>query len=368
MFRTISLPTDFDPQRFLPLMKRCAAVFNAHVDWAMENHTYNKKRAHHALYAPLCQAHPDIPTGLIQTVRDTALEAVKATQFARIPRKKPTSGLRYDKRTLTLKGDKITLSCIGKRVKTVLNIPDYFRTIYDTWTFKSATANYKRHKRQIWIHLVFEHANPDLQSEQDIQGIDLGLRHLAVTSDGDVHSNAKARAVQRRYLYNRRALQAKGTRSAKRRLRAMSGREMRFSRDMTHIVTKILAQQADVTTFVLENLASIRNKWRGRKLNKWLSSWSFALFLMFLTYKAEALGKRVALINPRYTSQKCNHCGHIDKKNRHKSRFCCVQCGFRAHADVNAALNIRDAHTLSATPCATAEQAAVTQPYATGAG
>ncbi len=269
MFRTISLPTDLDPQRFLPLMKRCAAVFNAHVDWAMENHTYSKKRAHHALYAPLREAYPDIPTGLIQTVRDTALEAVKATKFARVPRKKPTSALRYDKRTLTLKGNKTTLSCIGERVKTVLNIPDYFRAICDTWTFKSATVNYKRHKRQIWIHLIFEHPNPDLQSEQDTQGIDLGLRHLAVTtSDGDMHSNAKVRSVQRKYLHNRRTLQAKGTRSAKRRLRAMSGREIWFSRDVTHIVTKILAQQADVTTFVLEDLAGIRNKWRGRKLNK----------------------------------------------------------------------------------------------------
>ncbi|MBD2184457.1 zinc ribbon domain-containing protein, partial [Aerosakkonema funiforme] len=36
-----------------------------------------------------------------------ALEAVKATKFKRTPRKKPTSGLRYDKRTMTLRGKHI---------------------------------------------------------------------------------------------------------------------------------------------------------------------------------------------------------------------------------------------------------------------
>jgi IS605 OrfB family transposase len=301
-------------------------------------------------------------------VRDTALEAVKATDFERVPRRKPTASLRLDKRLITLRGEHVSVSCIGKRAKTSLAIPEPFKEVVKTWKFVGATLVYKRHERKLWLHLTFKLEKPDLQTEQDTLGIDLGLRHLAVTSDGDMYSNAKVRAVQRRYLHNRRTLQAKGTRSAKRRLRAMSGREQRFSRDVTHGVTKRLVQQENVTTLVLEDLAGIRNKWRGRKLNKHIGSWPFGLFKMFLAYKAEALGKRVVVINPRYTSQKCNACGLIDKGNRHKSRFCCIHCGFRTHADLNAAMNIRDIHLLSATPCATAEQAVVGQPNATGAG
>jgi putative transposase len=365
MLRTVSIPTNLNPEHFLPLMKQCAEIFNAHVDWALEQHTYNKSNAHDALYMQLRQSHPEIPSAFIQSVRDTAMEAVKATKFKRVPRKKPNSALRYDKRTMTLRGDQLTLSCIGKRAKTILNIPDYFREIYNTWTFKGATLIYQRRKRQLWVKLVFEHPTPDVCSNTETQGIDRGLYHLAVTSDGQSHSNAKVRSVQRRYLYNRRTLQAKGTRSAKRRLRAMSGREKRFSKDVNHVVSKRLANQENVTTFVLEDLSGIRNKRRGKKMNKWLGSWPFHQLQLFLGYKAEAIGKSMAFVDARYTSQKCSQCGYIYKGNRHKSHFQCVRCGFQAHADVNAAVNIRDAYILSAAPLATVEQAAVSQPYVT---
>lgn len=365
MLRTVSIPTDLEPERFLPLMKQCAEIFNVHVDWSLENHTYNKSKAHDALYAPLRQVYPEIPSALIQSVRDTAMEAVKATKFERHPRKQPTSSLRYDRRTMTLRGDQLTLSCIGPRAKTILAVPDYFRDIFETWTFKGATLTYKRHKRQMWVQLVFECPTPEKQSQGETQGIDRGLYHLAVTSDEHTFSNAEVRSVQRKYLHNRRTLQAKGTRSAKRRLKAMAGREQRFSRDVNHRVTKQLANQPEVTTFVLEDLSGIRNKRRGKKLNKWLGAWPFYQFETFLAYKAEALGKEVVFVDARYTSQKCSRCGHIYTGNRQHSRFHCVRCGFQAHADVNAAINIRDTYLLS-TAARSVEQAAVNQPNATG--
>jgi putative transposase len=365
VLRTVSIPTELEPERFLPLMKQCAEIFNAHVDWSLEKHTYNKSKAHHALYAQLRQLYPEIPPALIQAVRDTAMGAVKATRFERRPRKKPTASLRYDRRTMTLRGDQLTLSCIGQRARTILNVPEYFREIFETWDFKGATLTYQRHKRQMWVQLVFESPTPAKQLAGEIQGIDRGLYHLAVTSDGQSFSNAEVRSVQRKFLYNRRTLQAKGTRSAKRRLKAMSGREQRFSRDVNHRVTKQLANQPDVTTFVLEDLSGIRNKRRGQKMNKWLGSWPFYRFETFLAYKAEALGKEIALVDARYTSQKCSRCGHIYQGNRHHSRFRCARCGFRAHADVNAAINIRDTYILS-TAQRSVEQAAVNQPNATG--
>jgi len=143
-------------------------------------------------------------------------------------------------------------------------------------------------------------------------------------------------------IHNRRKLQQKGTRSAKRRLKAMSGREKRFMKDTNHCVSKKLANQPGVAVFVLEDLSSIRTQRRGKKMNKWLGSWAFYQQEQFLTYKAEALGKRVAHQDPRYTSQKCNICKHIRRTNRHKSKFHCKNCGHRTHADLNAAKNVRD--------------------------
>src|SRR5438105_1490505 len=125
MQRTVSIPVDLPPDRFLPLLAECAAVFNRHVDWALAKHTCSKTSAHRALYAEQRSLHPDVPAALLQTVRDTALEAVKATAFKKRPRKRPTSGLRYDRRTFTLRGEQITLSCSGPRVRAVLHVPEY---------------------------------------------------------------------------------------------------------------------------------------------------------------------------------------------------------------------------------------------------
>lgn len=365
MKRTVSIPVDLPHERFLPLMGFCADIFNQHVDWALAEKTWNKNKAHHALYASIRQQYPDIPSALVQTIRDSALEAVKATKLKRKPRKKPTSGLRYDKRTMTLRGQQLTLSCIGKREKLILNVPDHFREVFDTWKFCGGTLTYTKHTQQFWVRLVFEAETPEHQ-DGDIQGIDRGLYHLATTSDGQFYKSNKVRATQRRFLHNRKTLQQKGTRSAKRRLRAMSGREKRFMRDVNHCATKQIARQPDYTTFVLEDLSGIRAQRRGKKLNKWLSSWSFYQFEQFLSYKAESLGKRVVFVDARYTSQKCSRCGHIRKANRKKSRFHCDHCGHTAHADVNAAINIRDNHILSLAQQESGEQVAVNQPDASG--
>ncbi|HEY9783523.1 MAG TPA: transposase [Leptolyngbyaceae cyanobacterium] len=361
MKRTVSIPVDLPHERFLPLMGNAAEIFNQHVDWALANGTYNKSKAHQDLYAALRLQYPDVPSALLQTVRDNALEAIKATKFKRTPRKKPTSGLRYDKRTMTLRGQQLTLSCIGKRVQIILDVPEYFREVFRTWEFCGATLTYTKKSKQFWVRLVFEKEDPVLQ-QGSVLGIDRGLYHIASTSDGRFFSGSKTRAVQRRYLYNRRKLQQKGTRSAKRRLKAMSGKEKRFMRDCNHRISKKLVQINGVSTYVLEDLSGIRNQRRNKKVNKWISSWSFYQLEQFLDYKTQAKGKQVKYVDARYTSQKCSRCKQRHSTNRHKSKFHCKTCGFKAHSDINSALNIRDDYILSATQTESVEQAAVNPP------
>jgi transposase len=62
-----------------------------------------------------------------------------------------------------------------------------------------------------------------------------------------------------------------------------------------------------------------------------------------LTYKAQAAGVPVVVIDPAYTSQRCHTCGHTERANRRsQALFCCMVCGHAAPADVNAARNIRE--------------------------
>ena len=112
--------------------------------------------------------------------------------------------------------------------------------------------------------------------------------------------------------------------------------------DFNHCVTKQLASRKDVGTYVLEDLRGIRKKRRCRKLNSWLSNWSYYQFEQQLQYKCDLVGIAIAFMDPRYTSQKCSCCGTIDKHARDKSRYSCAVCGHKEHADINAAKNIRD--------------------------
>lgn len=369
MKRTVSIPVALPRERFLILMARCADVFNEHARWMVANSTYSKAKAHASLYEELRGRYPDVPSAFVQAMRDTASEACRAVKLATTPHKRPASGIRYDRRTMTLRGEQLTLSCIGKRVRVILEIPEHLRDVFygDAWKLKGATLTYERRRGRFWIRLVYEAPTPPVEKGRTL-GIDRGIYNLAVTSDGKQHSGSELRANQRRYLYNRRTLQAKGTPSARRRLKAMSGREQRFSRNANHCISKEIANTEGVTTFVLEDLAGINHKRRGKRINKWLSSWPFYQLSLFLTYKAEALGKKVAYVDARYTSQKCSRCGHTAKDNRKKSRFCCKRCGFCAHADHNAAMNIRDNHILSLAALAGApigEQGSVNAPDAT---
>ena len=57
--------------------------------------------------------------------------------------------------------------------------------------------------------------------------------------------------------------------------------------------------------------------------------------------KARYTGTRLVKVNPAYTSQRCDLCGHVAPDNRESQAvFRCTACGHRAHADANAAKNI----------------------------
>ncbi|WP_344135541.1 transposase [Luedemannella flava] len=64
-------------------------------------------------------------------------------------------------------------------------------------------------------------------------------------------------------------------------------------------------------------------------------------FLLAVEHAARYHGATVVKVNPAYTSQTCNACGHVARESRESQAvFRCVACGHRAHADVNAAKNI----------------------------
>ena len=90
---------------------------------------------------------------------------------------------------------------------------------------------------------------------------------------------------------------------------------------------------------------------KSKNFNRLKNTWSPSRFEFMLKYKCEEKGIKVVKVDPRYTSQMCSSCGQVEKKNRKGSMYKCCYCGYTNHADINAALNIRDKYisTLPAT-------------------
>jgi IS605 OrfB family transposase len=176
-------------------------------------------------------------------------------------------------------------------------------------------------------------------------GIDLGLVNLAQSSDGQTFGEArKVAGIRARRWRQRKRLQSKRTRPAKRVLRSLRGREARFVRHENHLISKQIVGVAKRTGrgIALENLKGIRDRIRARKAQRRvLHSWAFADLLAKIEYKCRLLGVPVQFVDPRNTSRQCPACGSVSKKNRpSRDKFACVSCGFTADADTNAAGNI----------------------------
>src|SRR6266480_6416573 len=99
---------------------------------------------------------------------------------------------------------------------------------------------YDKPRKQFYllVTLEVEGADPTPQTHQQVIGVDVGQRYLAVTAQLDhgasFYSGTQSRAKADHYARLRKRLQHKGTRSATRRLVVISGRERRLKQAINH--------------------------------------------------------------------------------------------------------------------------------------
>ena len=115
--------------------------------------------------------------------------------------------------------------------------------------------------------------------------------------------------------------------------------------DVNHCISKALVESNPKhTLFVLEDLTGIRNVTERVKMkDRYVSvSWSFYDLEQKLIYKAKQNQSTVIKVDPRYTSQCCPVCGHIEKSNRNKKihLFTCKNCGYKSNDDRIGAMNL----------------------------
>ena len=304
---------------------------------AIKSDTRDKTKIHHLMYNKARKKYPNMPSALLQTARDVVCEQLKRNKMKK-SEYKFFSSIRLDKRTFraNLEHCIASISSIKGRQKISFKNNQLLKR-YSGWSVKAATLSYR--KNNLWLNIVVEKEKPIMVVDDKIIGLDRGIRQIAVGSNNQFFTSKHLRNIKGKYQFLKSALQSKGTRSAKRMLNKLSGRERRFVTDVNHCLSKKLVN-SNFNIFSIEDLKIKRSKKQGKKFNKKLNGWSWKQFETYLIYKAEALGKQVLKVDPRYTSQKCSKCGNIHKQNRNKNNFKCCSCGFELHADLNAARNI----------------------------
>ncbi|MEH2026942.1 RNA-guided endonuclease InsQ/TnpB family protein [Nostoc sp.] len=220
----------------------------------------------------------------------------------------------------------------------------------------AAKIVYQRSSKTYYLMVSLEIELPDISPTTitRVSGIDVGMRYLAVETDlknkSAFYSGKASRHKANQYQKARKTLQRKDTRSAKRRLIALSGRERRFIADVNHQISKEIAKPNSLIG--LENLTGIRDRTKSktgikaskkqRRANRNKTKWSFAELHSYIDYKSNLIGSLATIVPAHYTSQSCPKCGHTSKANRPNKglMFRCECCGNELHADLVGARNI----------------------------
>lgn len=191
-------------------------------------------------------------------------------------------------------------------------------------------------------------------------GIDLNETNalVAVNPDGETLfvSGKAVKVANARSFKTRKRLQRKlatrkaehaDTHSVRRTLKRLGRKRSNRTHTFAQTAAKQLVQWApDNSVLVFEALnipQPKRGKIGGTSTRRRLSQWQRGLIRTAAESKAQEVGMVVAEVNPAYTSQNCSRCGLRGIRKRHS--FTCPSCGHTQHADINAAVNIRNRYT-----------------------
>lgn len=212
---------------------------------------------------------------------------------------------------------------------------------------RKATGHY-------YISLLVESDNQTLPKTNQYVGIDLGLTHLAITSDGRKYNSQRLHLKYKKQLHYwekrvaRRRLNAiknniplqdaKNYKKAKKQVARIHEKIVNTRKDYIHKITTDLVQHYDL--IVLEDLKT-SSMMKNHKLARSISSQSWRMFRTFTEYKCEIYGKTSIIVNPYKSSQYCSNCGYDSGKKELNIRYwICPKCHITHDRDVNASKNI----------------------------
>lgn len=222
-----------------------------------------------------------------------------------------------------------------------IDLPKKYYGFEEEWEIRD--SHITTEDDEYYFHISIE---KEVRIEDDyngVLGIDLGVRHVAVTWNTSTEKpkfyGKELRHIRGKYHYLRRKLQSEKKIEA---VEKISDRENRKADYQLHQISRDLvdrAQEQDLAIFI-GDLSGHRDTDFGDN-NRRLHSAPVNKLKRFIKYKAQEAGVLCKVIDEAYTTVTCAECGH-ERDSRPGKEFCCPKCGYQVNSDVNGAKNIAE--------------------------
>ena len=245
---------------------------------------------------------------------------------------------------------KISTLEFRKQLLIPVKLADYHRKALSGKTINTSVTLNKRDDGW-WLTLSYDEVVPaQTYPSATVLGIDVGIANFLTTSTGKhfgtFHGKLRERQKRdrekrRRKAKLRKCLEKKGARKLPSTSSKSGQRLSRHIRqEINRAVNRCFDEHPDAQ-FAYEQLSVATMKYKARAMNAYLRASHLAHIPKQIAWGAAKRGIAATRVKSAYTSQECSVCYYVDRANRPKQQtFCCVVCGYRAHADLNAALNV----------------------------
>jgi putative transposase len=329
------LPDAIQAQSLLDTIKKANSACNAISEIAWKEKTFNQFRLHKMAYR-------STKDGFGLTAQVVVRCISKVSDSYKLDKKvqrvfKPLGAITYDTRILSYKENAVSIWTVNGRLKVPLVCyrPDWL-------PFVKGEADLITRRGKFFLLQTVEIPEEGIEDVEEFLGIDFGVIDIVALSNGKNVSSEWINKYRLKREKIRGSIQRKGTRSSKKLLKRLSGRERSTATLVNHTLSKRIVSEAKKLGLgvAVEDLKGIRkaaNKLR-KKQKGLRHKWSFNQLRGMLAYKSKLAGIPFVAVDPAYTSQICSACGEMgDRKGK---TFSCKACGNTMDADTNAAKNI----------------------------
>lgn len=201
-----------------------------------------------------------------------------------------------------------------------------------------------------WFAVIQAEQEPKPLSETgNVVGLDVGLISFVVDNDGNSVENPrfaerasdKIKNIQR--MLSRAQKGSSNRRKLVNKLRKIHQKISNQRSDFLHKLFRYYINNYDIISVEDLDVRGLKEKGHNKNLRRNIHDASWSEFIFMLSYKAQSAGRKLIMVDPRNTSQRCSCCGSIVKKGLSDRVHGCPYCRFSSDRDYNAAVNILSA-------------------------